>query len=62
MMPIPDVETPRWYYRELEDLEDLALLEDGGEAGVLHGEGDVQNPDDDIGRAWEDLEALTESA
>ncbi len=63
--PSPDVET-RWCYGELYDLEQLAMLEDGGDGGevgaALQGEGEGQTPDDEIGRAWEDLEALTESA
>ncbi len=61
--PIPDIEASEWYYDALDALESFATLEEGDEDGaLLHGEGEIQNPDDDIGRAVEDLEALTDSA
>ncbi len=60
--PYSDVETPGWYYDDMEELEDLSLIEEGDVGADLHGEGDVQGTDDEVGRAWEDLEALSDSA
>ncbi len=60
--PDQDVETLSWYYDEMDGLEDLTMLEDGEVGVAVHGEGDIQGTDDEIGRAWEDLEALTDSA
>lgn len=60
--PDPDVETPSWYYDEIDELEAFSLIEEGEVDATLHGEGDVQGTDDEVGRAWEDIEALGDSA